>query len=463
MFVLPRYDVAPEIVGNLFCDDAADMARLFGTDGVRGVANGDLTPDLALALGRAAGVVLGRGRVVLGRDTRVSGPMLAGALTAGLCSAGCDVLDAGIIPTPAVALLAVAEKASGGAVISASHNPVEDNGIKFFSSEGVKLPAEREQTIEEAMATESDRPVGADVGSRFDLEDAGSRYVEHLLGTVEGSLNGLRVVLDCAHGAAWSVAPEVFRAAGADVIAIHDTPDGSRINVDCGSTSLGEVAGVVIRESAHLGLAFDGDADRVLAVDELGGEVDGDQIIGLIGLGLMDDGKLDRNLIVGTVMSNLGFIKALEKRGIEFIAAPVGDKHVAEAMVHNGAILGGEQSGHVIFGNLATTGDGVLTGLQLAAAVRRSGSVLSELAHFFEPYPQVLLNVRVEAKDRLDEATELWDEVAGVEAELGGEGRVLVRASGTEPLVRVMVEAADAQVARAMAERLAEAVRTHLS
>ena len=439
------------------------MARLFGTDGVRGVANADLTPDLALALGRAAGVVLGGGRVVLGRDTRVSGPMLAGALTAGLCSAGCHVLDAGVIPTPAVALLTVAEGASGGAVISASHNPVADNGIKFFSSEGVKVSAELENAIEEAMTAGSKRPIGVDVGTRFDLEDAGSRYTEHLLTTIEGSLKGLRVVLDCAHGAAWQIAPAAFRAAGAEVVAIHDTPDGSRINVDCGSTSLDEVARVVKDEGAALGLAFDGDADRVLAVDEHGAEVDGDRIIGLIGLGLMDEGKLEKNLIVGTVMSNLGFVKALEKQGVDFIAAPVGDKHVAEAMAQNGAILGGEQSGHVIFGNFATTGDGVLTGLQLTSTMHRAGSPLSELASFFEPYPQVLLNVPVPNGDRLHETSALWDQVARAESELGDSGRVLVRASGTEPLVRVMVEAADPARAQAIAERLADSVRHHLS
>jgi phosphoglucosamine mutase len=439
------------------------MARLFGTDGIRGVANRDLTPDLALALGRAAGIVLGKGRIVLGRDTRVSGPMLSAALSAGLCSAGCDVLDAGVIPTPAVALLTVAESASGGAVISASHNPVADNGIKFFSPEGVKLSADLEAAIEDAMTAQGVRSEGVDVGTLGDLRDAEPRYIKHLLATLDGGLSGLRVVLDCAHGAAWRVAPEVFRSAGADVVTIHDTPDGSRINVDCGSTSLREVASVVTSEGAHLGLAFDGDADRVLAVDELGNEVDGDRIIGLIGLGLLDDGKLEKNLIVGTVMSNLGFIKALEERGVDFIASPVGDKHVAEAMVENGAILGGEQSGHVIFGNFATTGDGVLTALQLAAAVNRADSPLSRLAGFFEPYPQVLLNVRVGAKDRLEEAAGLWDDVARAEAELGDEGRILVRASGTESLVRVMVEASSPDVARETAERLAEAVRAHLS
>ena len=432
---------------------------------MRGVANRELTPDLALALGRAAGRVLAGtgGDVVIGRDTRLSGPMLEGALVAGLCSSGADACLAGVLPPPGVAFLTVDESARAGTVISASHNPVADNGIKFFSDLGMKLPESVETEIEEAMTeTPDDIPTGNGVGGVRLLSDAAERYVQHLLATLEGSLGGLKVVVDCAHGAAWEVAPTAFRAAGADVVAIHDSPDGSRINVDSGSTALDRVAEVVTAEGAALGVALDGDADRVLAVDERGEAVDGDAIIGLLGLRLHASGKLHNAMMVATVMSNLGFLRALEHRGIEVVTAPVGDKFVAEAMAETGAVLGGEQSGHVIFGQHATTGDGVLTGLQIALAVAESHTRLSELAGFYEPFPQVLVNVATSAKDRLEREEALWDDVRAAEASLGEDGRVLVRASGTEPLVRVMVEAADAAAAEKVAHQLAESVRHHL-
>ncbi|MDQ4145466.1 MAG: phosphoglucosamine mutase [Actinomycetota bacterium] len=441
------------------------MGRLFGTDGVRGVANLDLTPDLVLALGRAAGRVLAEdgGAVVIGRDTRVSGPMLEGALLAGLASAGAQVRLAGILPTPGVAFLVIDENARAGAVISASHNPVPDNGIKFFSELGKKLPEAVEETIEEAMATDpSSQPTGAEVGGASRIEDPVDRYTQHLLKGLDGDLGGLKIVLDCAHGAAWLVGPEAFRRAGAQVVAIHDTPDGSRINVDSGSTAMGQLAERVVAEGAAMGLAFDGDADRVLAVDEKGGSVDGDRIIGMLGLQLHETGRLHNEMVVATVMSNLGFRRALEGRGVEVILAAVGDKFVAEAMTESGAVLGGEQSGHVIFGEHATTGDGVMTGLQVARAVARTGTPLSRLAHFFEPFPQVLINVDTPHKDDLDEAGGLWDDIRAAEESLGEDGRVLVRASGTEPLVRVMVEAADETIARRTAEDLADSVRRHL-
>jgi phosphoglucosamine mutase len=442
------------------------MRRLFGTDGVRGVANADLTPDLALALGRAAASVLGeRGaRFVMGRDTRLSGPMLEGALTAGMCSAGARPLSAGVIPTPAVALLTLLEGAAGGAVISASHNPVADNGIKFFSAEGLKVPVDVEEAIEEALAAQPDRlPTGIDVGVAAPLPGALDRYLEHLLGRLDGGLEGLKVVLDCAHGSACEAGPEAFGRAGAEVVAIHETPDGTSINVGCGSTSLDELAARVRAEGAALGLGFDGDADRVLAVDESGGEVDGDRIIGLLALRLHEQGALKNDLVVTTVMSNLGFRRALEERGIEVVTAPVGDRFVVEAMLDGGAILGGEQSGHVVCGPEATTGDGILTALLLARAVATADESLSSLAHFFEPYPQVLVNVPVAAKDRLEDCDEVWEQVERAESALGDGGRVLLRASGTEPLVRVMVEAADEAQARATAERLADEVRRHLA
>ncbi|MDQ4095805.1 MAG: phosphoglucosamine mutase [Actinomycetota bacterium] len=442
------------------------MTRLFGTDGVRGVANRDLTPDLALALGRAAGRVLapGGGEVVIGRDTRVSGPMLEAALTAGLASAGVEVRLAGILPTPGVAFLTVDEKARAGAVISASHNPVADNGIKFFSELGAKLAESAEAEIEQMLGDAvTDRPAGVDVGGVGIIEGASVRYVDYLLGALDGDLENLKIVLDCAHGAAWEAGPIAFQKAGADVVAIHDTPDGSRINVECGSTSMGELAARVVDEGAALGLAFDGDADRVLAVDERGEAVDGDRIIGMLALELHDSGRLHNDIVVATVMSNLGFVRALEGQGIEVIAAPVGDKFVAEAMTESGAVLGGEQSGHVIFGEQATTGDGILTGLQVARAVAHTGRPLSELAHFFEPFPQVLINVGAAHKDRLEEATGLWADVRAAEDSLGDDGRVLVRASGTEPLVRVMVEAADAPTAQRVAGELADSVKRHLA
>jgi phosphoglucosamine mutase len=433
------------------------MKRLFGTDGVRGVANKDLTPDLALALGRAAASVIGgRGSIVIGRDTRLSGPMLEGALVAGLCSAGAHVSVAGIVPTPAVAFLTIDEKARAGAMISASHNPVPDNGIKFFSSDGVKIPGEVEEAIEAAIATPPlDLPVGDGVGAAEELVGGDDRYVAHLLSTLEGSLEGVRVVLDCAFGAAYDIGPRAFREAGAEVTVLHAEPDGSRINVECGSTSLDKLARVVVEEGADMGIGFDGDADRALAVDERGETVDGDRIIGMTALQWSRDGALKDNLVVATVMSNLGFRRALEEAGIEVITAPVGDKYVAEAMAERGAILGGEQSGHVIFAEHATTGDGILTGLQLAGILGGSDEPLSKLAHFYEPFPQVLINVPVRSRDELQTTEELWEAVRTVEASLGDDGRVLLRPSGTEPLVRVMVEAADRDVAERSAASLA--------
>jgi len=441
------------------------MTRLFGTDGVRGVANSELTPDLTLALGRAAGRVLapGGGIVVLGRDTRLSGPMLEGALVAGLCSAGAGVHLAGVIPTPAVAFLTLDEGAAAGAVISASHNPVADNGIKFFSDEGLKIAESAEIAIEELMQSEIvELPTGVGVGTARPLEGAVDRYIAHLLDSVEASLRGLRVVVDCAYGAAWDVGPRALSSAGAEVIALHAEPDGSRINVDCGSTSLGELASRVVAESAHLGLAFDGDADRVLAVDEHGNEVNGDRLIAIAALRMHEAGELKNNLVVTTVMTNLGFHRALQERGIEVVAAPVGDKHVAEAMADRGAALGGEQSGHVIFAEHSTTGDGVLTGMKLAEIVATSDAPLSQLSDVFETYPQVLINVAVASRAALESSEPVWAAVREAEASLGDAGRVLLRASGTEPLVRVMVEAMQEETARRTAESLARVVEREL-
>jgi phosphoglucosamine mutase len=438
------------------------MPRLFGTDGVRGVANRDLTPDLALAMGRAAGIILASDsrEVVVGRDTRLSGPMLEAALTAGLASAGVQVRSAGIVPTPAVAFLTVEEKAAAGAVISASHNPVPDNGIKFFSAEGVKIPTGAEEEIERAMAApRTDLPTGTGLGSIEVLEDAESRYVDHLLGTLESPLKGLRVVLDCAYGAAYRVAPRVFREAGADVTALHAEADGSMINVECGSTDLRKLAEVVVSEGADLGLAFDGDADRVLAVDERGRHVDGDELIAMLALRLLERGELRRDTVVATVMANLGFRRALEDRGVSVVETPVGDKYVSEEMISSGAVLGGEQSGHIIFGRYSTTGDGLLAGLQVAQIVDGSDETLSKLAAVFDPYPQVLINVPVTSTKGFEADEELWTAVKDGERRLGDTGRILLRPSGTEPVVRVMVEAFDDETARSTAESLADIVR----
>lgn len=439
------------------------MAKLFGTDGIRGVANRDLTPDLLLAVGRAAGGLCDRGQVVVGRDTRVSGGMLESALVAGLCSAGCEVRTAGIIPTPAVAFLTIEQKAQLGGVISASHNPVPDNGIKFFSSSGYKIAPDVEDAIEEALSSApAELPTGTDVGVVTDLPGAADDYIEHLLRSVHEPLSGLRVVLDCAFGAAYELGPRAFKEMGATVVALNTEPDGSRINVDCGSTDLRHLSEEVGAHGADIGFAFDGDADRVLAVDEEGREVDGDRILALAALRLQANGKLAHNLVVATVMANLGFRRALAERGIEVLVAPVGDRYVVEKMVETGAVLGGEQSGHVVFGEHSTTGDGILTALQVAAAIRSSDSKLSQLAHVFEPFPQVLVNVPVRSRDALEGAEAVWERVRAAEAALGDDGRILLRASGTEQLIRVMVEAEDPGIAERTARDLAEVVDREL-
>jgi phosphoglucosamine mutase len=442
------------------------MRRLFGTDGVRGTANKDLTPDLTLALGRAAGhtLVPDGGEVVIGRDTRLSGPMLEAALMAGLASAGVQVRTAGVIPTPAVAYLTLEEGAAAGAVISASHNPVPDNGIKFFSAEGLKIATGAEEEIERLMAEPpTDLPTGVEVGRIEALEDAEARYVDHLLGTLERPLTGLRVVLDCAYGAAFSVAPRTFREAGAEITALHAEPDGSRINVECGSTDLRRLAEVVVADGADIGLAFDGDADRVLAVDERGRHVDGDELIAMLALDHLERGTLRNSTVVATVMANLGFRRKLEDHGISVVETPVGDRFVAEEMATVGSVLGGEQSGHIIFGTHSTTGDGVLAGLQIAQILAASDETLSTLADVFEPYPQVLINVPVASKEGLDTDEEVWAHVHAQEAQLADSGRILLRPSGTEPVIRVMVEAADEATARATAHALADLVARRFS
>ncbi len=428
----------------------------FGTDGVRGRANTDLTAAFALDLGRAAARVLGAARAVVGGDSRLSTPMLEAAFVAGLAAEGVEVHRVGVTPTPAVAFEAARIDAMG-AMISASHNPYHDNGIKLFAVGGRKLPDEVEAAIEAELG-HLPAPTG-DPGPVHGRGEAGEAYVEHLLSSLEErDLTGLRVVVDAANGAASHLATEVFRRAGADVVVINDRPDGRNINAGCGATDVAGLQAVVTADRAHAGIALDGDADRLIAVDERGNVVDGDHIIAICAADLRRRGRLKDDTVVVTVMTNLGFRLAMQRAGVHVIETPVGDRYVLEALGEHGYSLGGEQSGHVIFPEIATTGDGMLTALVLLDVVQRSGRQLSQLSgEAMTQLPQVLVNVPVAGR-RPDIADELADEIAAVEAELGDTGRVLVRPSGTEPLVRVMVEAPTAELARTTAERLAAAI-----
>ncbi|MET9416973.1 phosphoglucosamine mutase [Streptomyces klenkii] len=451
------------------------MGRLFGTDGVRGVANADLTAELALGLSVAAAHVLAeagtfeghRPVAVVGRDPRASGEFLEAAVVAGLASAGVDVLRVGVLPTPAVAYLTGALGADLGVMLSASHNAMPDNGIKFFARGGHKLADELEDRIEQTYRAHAsgepwDRPTGAGVGRVREYDQGFDNYVAHLIGVLPNRMDGLKVVIDGAHGAAARVSPEAFARAGAEVITIGTEPDGLNINHECGSTHLDKLRAAVVEHGADLGVAHDGDADRCLAVDHKGNEVDGDQILAVLALAMREAGSLRKNTVVATVMSNLGFKLAMEREGVELIQTAVGDRYVLEEMKAHGFALGGEQSGHVIVLDHATTGDGTLTGLMLAARVAATGRSLADLAGVMERLPQILINVRDVDKSRVNSSEELASAVADAERQLGSTGRVLLRPSGTEPLVRVMVEAADIEQARAVAQRLADAVKSAL-
>ncbi|MBH0082586.1 phosphoglucosamine mutase [Salinibacterium sp. SWN167] len=451
------------------------MARLFGTDGVRGLANSDLTVELALGLAQSAAVVLGQGRVadgrrasgrrpvaVVARDPRVSGEFISAAVSAGLASSGVDVFDAGVIPTPAAAFLVADFKADLGVMISASHNPAPDNGIKFFGQGGTKLPDEVEDRIEAALAAPSLAPTGIEVGRIRRFADAEDRYVVHLLSTLPNQLDGIHVVLDCAHGAAAGVSPQVFTDAGAKVTVIGADPDGININEGVGSTHLDNLASAVLAHGADVGIAHDGDADRCLAVDKEGNIVDGDQIMAILAVSMAERGVLNDRTLVATVMSNLGLRRAMAEHNIKMLETKVGDRYVLEALGEHGLSLGGEQSGHVIMTKFATTGDGILTGLHLVAEMARTGKTLAQLAAVMTVYPQVLVNVRGVDHHALGSNTAIADAVAAVEAELGDTGRVLLRASGTEPMIRVMVEAEHHEVAQQMADRLAAVVLSEL-
>jgi phosphoglucosamine mutase len=447
------------------------VARLFGTDGVRGIANRDLTAELALRLSFAAAHVLGRSRgsdegrslAVVGRDPRASGEFLEAAVVAGLASAGVDVCRVGVLPTPGVAFLTAADGADFGVMISASHNPMPDNGIKFFARGGLKLDDDLEDAIEAALDVGGDRPAGAGVGRVFDAPGAVDRYVRHLLSTISVSLSGLRIVVDCADGAASLAAPRALQQAGADVTAIHNRPDGLNINDGCGSTHLGELQEAVVAHGADAGFAFDGDADRCLAVDSSGRVVDGDQLLAVLALAEHQTATLANGTVVATVMSNLGFLKAMRAAGIRVVQAKVGDRYVLEEMRTGGYTLGGEQSGHVIMSSHATTGDGTLTALHVVAQMAASGRSLADLAGVMQRMPQVLINVPDVDKLRADREPAVLAAVRDAEAELGERGRVLLRPSGTESLVRVMVEAESESDARSIAERLADVVKSALA
>ncbi|MGY2008724.1 phosphoglucosamine mutase [Nocardia gipuzkoensis] len=455
------------------------MGRLFGTDGVRGLANESLSPEFALRVSGAAAQILSRGKkralAVVGRDPRASGEMLEAAVTAGLTAAGVDVLSVGVLPTPAVAYLTGLYDACLGVMISASHNPMPDNGIKIFAAGGHKLDDAIEDRIEALVAAETPfRPTGAGIGrvrnaagardnglaipDQYSLAGTHERYVEHLVEATGRDLSGLTVVVDCAHGAASEVGPAAYREAGATVIAINAEPDGLNINDGCGSTHLDQVRAAVMEHGADLGLAHDGDADRCLAVDAYGNVVDGDAILAILALAMHEAGELTADTLVATVMSNLGLHIAMRAAGITLRTTAVGDRYVLEELRRGGFTLGGEQSGHVVFPRYGTTGDGILTGLRLMARMAQTGRTLADLASVLQPVPQILVNVPVSDKAVVARAPEIRDAVLEAERALGDSGRVLLRPSGTEQLVRVMVEATDPAQARQLADDLAKRV-----
>lgn len=444
------------------------MGGLFGTDGVRGVANKELTPELAFKLGRAGAYVLGReGRrpsIAIGKDTRISGDMLEAALTAGILSVGGDCLRVGVIPTPGLAYLTRSYGCCAGIVISASHNPVADNGIKFFADDGFKLPDSVEEEIEKLVLKEFvfPRPTGADIGRVIDETTASEKYLSFLKEKLNVDLKGLKIVLDCANGAASHLAPRLFNDLGAVVTVLHGEPNGININDQCGSTHPDGLQQEVKSQGADLGLAFDGDADRLIAVDEQGNIVDGDQIMVICGLHRKQKGMLEGNKVTVTVMSNLGLKEAFEKAGITVQETKVGDRYIMEEMRRSGGVLGGEQSGHIIFLDRSTTGDGLVTALELLRVVQETGQPLSRLSTQMRRFPQLLVNVRVENKEALETSQDVKDAIRCAEEQLNGQGRILVRPSGTEPLVRVMGEALDEHKLKKVVDQLVEVVAEKL-
>ena len=445
------------------------MGKYFGTDGVRGVANSELTPELAFKLGRFGGYVLtkdkDRPKVLIGRDTRISGHMLEGALVAGLLSIGAEVMRIGVISTPGVAYLTKVLGAQAGVMISASHNPVADNGIKFFGPDGFKLSDDQELEIEGLMDLEIDelpRPVGSDLGQVNDYFEGGQKYLQYLKQSVDEDFTGLHIALDCAHGATSSLAAHLFADLDADLSTMGASPNGLNINDGVGSTHPEALAAFLKEKGADLGLAFDGDGDRLIAIDEKGNIVDGDQIMYICGKFMKERGQLKQGTVVSTVMSNLGFYKGLEEHGIQSVQTAVGDRYVVEEMKKNGYNLGGEQSGHIIFLDYNTTGDGLLTGLQLANIMKATKKPLSELAGEMKKYPQVLVNIRVTDKYHVTDNQKVKEVIEQVESEMGGNGRILVRPSGTEPLVRVMAEAPSAELCGEYVKRIATVVEEEM-
>ena len=444
---------------------------LFGTDGVRGLANGFLTAELAVDLSIAAAHILGelgafsghRPKAIVGQDSRASGEFLEAAVVAGLASAGVDVYRVGVLPTPAIAHLVAESGADLGVMLSASHNPMPDNGIKFFAKGGGKLDDALEGAIEKRMGESWERPTGRNVGRVINDDSAAERYIFHLLNSLTTNLSGIKVVVDCANGAASRVAPRTYARAGAEVIAISNEPNGWNINENCGSTHLANLKAKVLEVGADLGIAHDGDADRCLAIDSNGNEIDGDFIMAILAADWQSRGLLNNETIVATVMSNLGFFKAMEALDINVETTAVGDRYVLEKMLSDGFVLGGEQSGHIIMRHYANTGDGVLTALHLMQVLKSSGKSLSELSSVMERFPQELINVKGIAKEKLATAVKLQSAINEKQDALGSLGRVLVRASGTENLVRIMVEAQSSQIARQIAEELAALVRSELS
>ncbi|MBT2687668.1 phosphoglucosamine mutase [Bacillus sp. ISL-47] len=445
------------------------MGKYFGTDGVRGVANSELTPELAFKLGRFGGYVLtkdhDRPKVLIGRDTRISGHMLEGALVAGLLSIGAEVMRLGVISTPGVAYLTKALGAEAGVMISASHNPVEDNGIKFFGPDGFKLSDDQEAEIEGLMDMEEDqlpRPVGGNLGQVNDYFEGGQKYLQYLKQTVDEDFSGIHIALDCAHGATSPLATHLFADLDADLSMMGASPNGLNINAGVGSTHPEALAAFVKEKEADVGLAFDGDGDRLIAIDENGDIVDGDQIMYICGKYMKEQGRLKQNTVVSTVMSNLGFYKGLEANGVESVQTAVGDRYVVEEMKKNGYNLGGEQSGHIIFLDYITTGDGLLTGLQLVNIMKVTKKPLSELAKEMQKFPQKLVNIRVTDKHHVTDNEKVKEIISQVEEEMNGNGRILVRPSGTEPLVRVMAEAPTGELCVSYVERIAAVVEREM-
>lgn len=446
--------------------------KLFGTDGVRGIANTELNCELAMKIGRAAASVLSQGAdhkpvVAIGTDTRASAEMLTSAIAAGVCSMGADVLLLGVVTTPAIAYLLSELNADAGIMISASHNPAEFNGIKIFSKTGYKLPELLEEQIEDLVEKEDDvdaRPVGADVGRILHRNNAGRKYIDHIKSSIDADLSGLNIAVDCSNGSASVTAPTLFEELGANAHILSDKPDGANINFKCGSTHIEALSEYVVKNHLDCGVAFDGDADRCLCVDENGELIDGDMIMAICALDMKNRGKLNKNTVVGTIMTNFGFTKFCDENGLDFVATKVGDRFVLEEMLQNEYSLGGEQSGHVIFKEFATTGDGQLTALQVLALMKRSGKKLSELAKVMTRYPQAMVNVKISKAGKLAFYTDadVQRAISNAEKELGKNGRIVVRPSGTEPLLRVMVESMDIEQTERVANDVAAVIEERL-